>query len=125
MSSSNVFDIVKFLFSRLVTDSRFISIPLLVQNLSQFLFVKDLSRYLETENTLVWILNNIWRLRRVRVTKFDLNISKEKSLIAEKWRVYRFYRFWVIKGKPIGDKNPPWPRFGLNVNNWLSAKLFY
>ena len=36
------------------------------------------------------------------------NVSNEKLFNAEKYQVYSFYFFWVIKGKSAGEgKNPP------------------
>ena len=43
--------------------------------------------------------SNIWRLGRVRDTKFSKNVSSEMLLNAEKCWGNRFYRFGVIKGK--------------------------
>ena len=63
---------------------------------------KGFTRNPEIGNTLVWVLSNIWRLRRVRETKFDTNISSKKLLNAAKFQGYSFYRFWVIKAKPTG-----------------------
>ena len=38
-------------------------------------------------------------------------------LNSAKWQGYRFYRFWVIKGKPTGGQNYPPPRLGLNTKH--------
>ena len=70
-------------------------------------FYKRLTRNPEIGNTSVWVLPNIWRLGRVIVTKFGTNASNRISLNAAKFQGYRFYRFWVIKGKPTGDKITP------------------
>ena len=40
-------------------------------------FHKGLTRYPEIGNTRVWVLPNIWRLGRVRNTKFGTNISNK------------------------------------------------
>ena len=63
-------------------------------------FYKRLSRNPEIENTPIWVLPNIWRLGRVRDTKFGTKVSNEILLNAAKCQGYGFYRFWVIKGKP-------------------------
>ena len=62
----------------------------------------------EIGNTPIWVLPNIWRLRRVSDTKFG---SDEMLPNAAKCQVYSFYRFWVIKGKPTGQGGncPPPP----------------
>ena len=39
-------------------------------------FYKGLTRNLEIGNTPVWVLPNIWRLERVRDTKFGTNVSR-------------------------------------------------
>ena len=43
-------------------------------------FNKWLIRNPEIENTLVWVLHNIWRLGRVRDTKFGRNISLVRNV---------------------------------------------
>ena len=78
----------------------------------------------EIGNTPIWVLPNIWRLRRVSDTKFGTNVSDEMLLNAAKCQGYNFYCFWVIKGKPTGEGAggkitlppplpPPPPRLGL------------
>ena len=62
-------------------------------------FYKGLTINPEVQNTTVWVFLNIWRLRRVRNTKFGRNISNKMLLNAAKCQGYSFYRFWVIKGK--------------------------
>ena len=53
-------------------------------------FYNGLARNPEIEHTPVWVLPNIWRLRRVR------NYWKLQNV------VWGFYCFWVIKGKAAG-----------------------
>ena len=81
-------------------------------------FYKGLTRNLEIGNTPVWVLPNIWRLERVRKTKFGKNVSDKILLCASKFQGCSFYRFWVIKRKPTGGKitplPTPTPRLGLN-----------
>ena len=62
---------------------------------------KGLARNPEIANTAVWALLNIWRLGRVRNTKFVTIVSM--LLNAAECQGYSFYRFWVIKEKPIGE----------------------
>ena len=84
-------------------------------------FCKGLTRNPEIGNTPVWILQNIWSLGQVRDTKFGANFSNKMLLNTAKCQGYSFYRFWVIKGKPIGvgkiaPQTPPLthlPRLGL------------
>ena len=93
MSSSNFFDFVVFLVLVLVTGSSFMSISLLGL---EFLFIRDLTKNQEIEIIPVWVLSNIWRLRRVKDAKFGMNVSKKKLLNAAKCYVYNFYCFWII-----------------------------
>ena len=75
-------------------------------------FYKGLTRNPEIRNTPIWVLPNIWRLGQVMDTKFGTNVSNRMLLNAAKCHGYRFYRFWVIKGKPTwgGWQNyPPLP----------------
>ena len=70
-------------------------------------YYKELTRNPEIGNTPVWFLPNIWRLGRVRDTKFDKDISNEMLLNAAKRQSYSFHRFLVITGKPTGGKITP------------------
>ena len=65
-------------------------------------FYKRLTRNPEIGNTTVWVLPNIWRLGRVRDTKFGTNVSNKMLLNTTKCHGYSFYLFSVIKGKPTG-----------------------
>ena len=64
-----------------------------------------------TTNTPVWVLHNIWRLRQLKDTKFDTNVSNEMLLNSASQLLLSysvihlsfylsFYCFSVIKGKP-------------------------
>ena len=116
------FDVVLFLLSSLVTGRSFMSISSLVLELSQFSFIRDWPEIRKSENTLVWVLPNIWRLGRVMDTKFDANVCNRMLLNAAQFKGNSFCRFWVINGKPTGGQNyPPSPlpsRLGLIVNLW-------
>ena len=82
-------------------------------------FYKRLTRNPEIGNTPVWVLPNIWRLGQVMDTKFSTNISNRILLNAAKFRGYRFYRYWVIKGKPIGGGGKiTLPPLRLGLRNW-------
>ena len=91
-------DVVLFLLSSLVTSPSFMSISSLVQEL--WAMYPWLKRNLEIGNTSVWVLSNIWRLGRVRNTKFGTNVSNKMLLNAAKCQGYSFFFcFRVIKGK--------------------------
>ena len=51
---------------------------------------------------IVTVLRNIWRLEQFRDTKFGSNVSNKMLLNAAKRQGYSFYRFCVIKRKPVG-----------------------
>ena len=57
----------------------------------------------EIGNILVCVSPNIWRLGRVKNTKFGTNLSNKMLLNPAKCQGYSFYRFGVIKGKPTGN----------------------
>ena len=98
----NLFDIALFLLSSLVTYPRFMSILSLVLELWQFLFIRD---WPEIGNSpVVWVLSNFWRLAQVNNIKFGTIDFIKMLLIAARYQGYSFYRFWVNKGKPTGDK---------------------
>ena len=56
-------------------------------------FYNGLTKSPEIGNTTVCVLPNIWRLGRVRDTKFNTNVSNKKLLNTAKCQGYRFYRF--------------------------------
>ena len=70
---------------------------------------KGFTRNQETGNTPTWVLPNIWRLEQVRDTKFGTKVSIKMLLNATKCQGYRFYCFWVFKGKPTEGKITPYP----------------
>ena len=82
-------DVVLFLLSSLVTSPSFMSISSLVQEL--WAMYPWLKRNLEIGNTSVWVLSNIWRLGRVRNTKFGTNVSNKMLLNAAKCQGYSFF----------------------------------
>ena len=104
-SSSISFGVFFFFFllllSSLVTGPSLMSISFLVLKLWQFLFIKGLTRIPKIGNTPVWVLLNIWRLGRVRNTKFGTSVSNKMLLNPAKCQGYSF---WVIKGKPTGGE---------------------
>ena len=71
----------------LVTGSSFMSIPSLV------LEYKGLTGNPKIGNTHIWALPNIWRLRKVKDTKFRRNVGYKRLLDAAKSQGYSFYLF--------------------------------
>ena len=69
-------------------------------------FSKGLTINLEIRNTPTWVLPNIWRLVRVRDTKFGTNVSNKMIVNAAKCQRYSLYHIWVIKGKATGGTYP-------------------
>ena len=94
-------------------------------------FYKGLTRNPEIGNTPVWVLPNIWRLGRVRDTKFGTNVSNEMLLNAAKCQGYNFDRFRVIKRKTLewGKVTPPHlptPRLGIiwkKNSSWVETHI--
>ena len=73
-------------------------------------FYKRLTTNPEIGNTPAYVLQNIWRLTRVRDTKFGTNVSNEMLLNDAKCQDYSFYCFSVIKGtveEGGGETTPP------------------
>ena len=66
------------------------------------LVYKGLIKNPEIGNVPVWVLPNIWTLGQVEDTKFSTNVCNEKLLNATKFQGYKFYLFWIIKGKARG-----------------------
>ena len=86
-------------------------------------FYKELTRNSEIGCTPVLVLPNIWRLGRVRNTKFGTNVFNKMLLNAAKCQDYNFYSFWVIMVKLTGGwgvKLPPSPRWGLMSGQFKS-----
>ena len=89
-------------------------------------FYKGFTRNLEIEKNPVGVLPNIWRLGRVKNTKFGMNVSNKILCNSAKCQGYSFYHFWVIKGKPTGGKITPTqpPRLGLrDIQRSMSSLL--
>ena len=73
-------------------------------------FYKGLPKNPEIRNTPDWVFPDLWKLGRVRNTKFDTNVSNKMLLSTAKCQGYMFYRFWVTKRKPTGGKIAPAPQ---------------
>ena len=73
-------------------------------------------------NTPVWVLPNIWRLGRVRNTKFGTDVPNKILLNAAKCPGYNFYCFCIIKGKSTGGvklrPHPPPTQSRVNIFTW-------
>ena len=81
-------------------------------------FYKVLTRNPEIGNTPVWVLPNIWRLGRVRNTKFGTNVSIEMRLNAANARVTAFLVSELLRENQQdegGRYNYPPPRLGLKT----------
>ena len=101
------FYIAQFLLLNLFTGSSFMTVSWLVLELWQFSFKKDWPEIRKLGSLSffpVWVFTNILRLWRVRDTIVGTNISNKKLMNAEKCQGYSFHSFWVIKGKPAGEK---------------------
>ena len=130
-------DVVLFLLSNLVTFSSFMSISSLVLELWQFSFIWDWPKIQKSEIPLseFCLISRDWgelgipNLARMSLNKILLNAAKRQGYIS--------YRFWVIKGKPIGGKIThkhththihrlglreiefgPWPEIMLTIYCW-------
>ena len=108
-SPSNFFDFIFFVFLvKFSYWSKFHVNIITGSGVMPIFFYKGLTRNPEIRNTPVWFLANVWRLGRVRDTKFGKNVSNKMLLNAAKCQGYSSYRLWVIKGKPTGGvKLPP------------------
>ena len=100
--SLNFFDVALFLLSSLVTVPIFMSLSSLVLELWQFLFIRDWPKIRKRDCPRLSFAQYL-ETGRVKKTKFGTNISDKMLLNAAKWQGYSFYRFWVIKGRPIGE----------------------
>ena len=96
-SSSNLFDVVLFLLSSVVTGSNFMAISSLVLELRQFSFIR-VDKKSGNRKYSLWVLPNIWRLGQVKDTKFGKSVSNKMLLNTAECQGYSFYRFWIIKG---------------------------
>ena len=76
----------------------------------------------------VWVLPNIWRLERVRDTKFDMNVSSESYWMLENARVTVFTFLVLIREtQQVGVKLPPTPprlRLILQKSKGNDSQLF-
>ena len=78
-----------------------------------------LTRNPKIRNILLWVFPNIWRLGRVRDTKFGINVSNEMLLNTAKYQGYSFYRSWVIKRKATGGGVKLHPQSQIRVKESL------
>ena len=68
-------------------------------------FYKGLTRNLEIGDATVWVLPNIWRLRRVRDTKCSTKFSNKMLLNSAKCQSYSFYSFSLHR-PPLPQNTP-------------------
>ena len=66
-------------------------------------FYKGFTRNSKIGKKPVGVLPNIWRQGRLKNKKFRTNVFNTMLLNSAKCQGYNFYRFWAIKGKPIGE----------------------
>ena len=114
----NFFDVVLFFLSKISHWSKFALNIFTGSGVMTIFFYKWLTRNPEIGNTPVWVLQSIWRLGQVRDNKFGTNVSHEMSLNVAKCQSCYFYFFWVIKGKPTGEREvklAPTLRLGLRM----------
>ena len=101
MKPSSIFlVVVSSLLSSLVTGPSFMSRSSRYHRIMTIFFYRILTRNPEIGNTPVWVLPNIWRLGRIRDTKFGTNMFNEMLLNATKYRGYNFCLFRVITPSP-------------------------
>ena len=125
MTSSSTFsEVVLFLLSSFVYWSKFHVNIIAGSGVMTISFYKRLTRTPEIGNTTVWVLPNIWRLGRVRNTKYGTNVSHKMLQNAAKFQGYSFYRFWVIKGKPTGGGGKITPPPPVHSTSWKSSLHF-
>ena len=98
------FDVVLFLFSSAVSGAKFHVNIITGSRFMLIFFYKGLTTNPEIGSTPVWVSPNIWRLGRVRDTKFGINVSNKMLLNAAKCPGYSFYYFWFIKENPTGGR---------------------
>ena len=113
-SSSDLFDVVFFLLSSLVTDISFISIPSLVLELwqFQFIYIKDWPEIQKLEKNLseFFPISRVWRLEQIRDVKFGTDACIKMLLNVQNTRVTVFNAFELLKEKQQGGKITPRPR---------------
>ena len=125
MTSSSTFsEVVLFLLSSFVYWSKFHVNIIAGSGVMTISFYKRLTRTPEIGNTTVWVLPNIWRLGRVRNTKYGTNVSHKMLQNAAKFQGYSFYRFWVIKGKPTGGGGKITPPPPVHSTSWKRSLHF-
>ena len=119
-SSPFFFDVAVFLLSILVTSPSLISISLTGSRVMTIFVYKGLTRNPEIGNTRIWVFPYIWRLERVKNTKFGTNVPNKMILNTAKYQVNSFYRFGVINGNQErgGWLNYPPSRLGLKLLSW-------
>ena len=76
MSSSNFFDVIVLILSSFDSNPSFLSILLLVLELSQLLFISNLIRHPEIEKT--FVLPNAEGPGQIRETRLDMGVPNEK-----------------------------------------------
>lgn len=117
----NFFDVVLYLLWSLVSGPSFISISWLILELWQSLFIRDLIRNSEIENTPVWGFFNIWRLERVKDANLAWMSLMEHYLMLQNARFTVFTTAELLRENQHGVKISP-SRFGLIVQPIFQKK---
>ena len=95
-------DVVVFLLTILHSGQSFTSISLLYLKLWQFLIIRVLNGIPEIAKKPCLNLPNIWGLRRVKDTKFGMNVSIGSYLILQSWKLTVFTVFQLFGKKQQG-----------------------
>ena len=99
MASSSVFPCFRVFLVWFSNWSNF-HVNIITGSRTMAIFVsKGLTRNPYIGNTFIWVLPNIWRLWRVRETKFGMHECWITLLNTEKCQGYSLYGFWVVKEK--------------------------
>ena len=87
--------------------SEFVDVTSLSVFLLSFVSLTELNP--EIGNASFWVLFNMWRLGRIKDTKFGTGVSNEMLLYIAKYQGYSFYRLWgkVNKGGGVWIISPP------------------
>ena len=88
------------------------------------MFIRGLTRNLETENTPIWVLSNIWRLGQVRATKFGMIVPNQFFFNADDKIAAFTISELLTENQQTGVKIPHiTPRLGLNEHTKLEKPI--
>ena len=126
-SSSNFFDVALFLLLSLVTGRSFISISSLLLELWQFSFIKDWPEIQTLETPPSEFLLNIWRLGRVRDTKFGTNVSNKMLWMLQNAKVTAFIVSELLRENQqgVGGKITTPTQIKVKLSDFNIISLFF